>query len=52
MRRGGKLAWVHVASTPTLTRYAVQAKRGSEATDAMGILPTSTGVSVHDGCTT
>ena len=52
VRRGGKLAWVHVASTPTLTRYAVQATRGSEATDAMGILPTSTGVSMHDGFTT
>ena len=39
VRRGGTLAWVHVASTPTLTRYAVQAKRGREATDVMGILP-------------
>ena len=43
VRRGGTLAWVHVASTPTLTRYAVHAKRGSEATDAMGILPDFTG---------
>ncbi len=49
VRRGGTLAWVHVASTPTLTRYAVHAKRGREATDAMGILPDYTGVSVHDG---
>jgi transposase len=49
VRRGGKLAWVHVASTPTVTRYAVHAKRGSAATDAMGILPDYTGVSVHDG---
>ena len=49
VRRGGTLAWVHVACTPTLTRYAVHAKRGSEATDAMGILPDFTGVSVHDG---
>ena len=52
VRRGGKLAWVHVASTPTLTRYAVHAKRGSEATDAMGLLPDYTGVSVHDGLKT
>jgi transposase len=49
VRRGGTLVWVHVASTPTLTRYAVHAKRGGEATDAMGILPDYTGVSVHDG---
>jgi len=49
VRRGGRLAWVHVASTPTVTRYAVHATRGSEATDAMGILPDFTGVSVHDG---
>ena len=49
VRRGGTLAWVPVASTATLTRYAVHAKRGSEATDAMGILPDFTGVSVHDG---
>jgi transposase len=49
VRRAGTLAWVHVASTPTLTRYMVHAKRGSEATDALGILPGFTGVSVHDG---
>ncbi len=49
VRRGGRLAWVHVASTSRLTRYAVHAKRGHEATDAMGILPGFTGVSVHDG---
>ena len=49
VRRGGRLAWVHVASTSRLTRYAVHAKRGHEATDAMGILPDFTGVSVHDG---
>ena len=49
MRRGGRLAWAHVASTARLTQYAVHAKRGSEATDAVGILPACTGVSVHDG---
>src|SRR5260221_357493 len=47
--RGGRLAWAHVASTRRLTHYAVHAKRGTEATDAMGILPDFTGVSVHDG---
>ena len=52
VRRAGKLAWAQVASTRRLTRYAVHAKRGREATDAMGILPGFTGVSVHDGWTT
>ncbi len=49
VRRGGRLAWTHVASTKTLTHYGAHAQRGSEATDAIGILPTFTGVSVHDG---
>ncbi len=49
VRRGGRLAWAHVASTGRLTHYAVHAKRGGEATDAVGILPHCTGVSVHDG---
>ena len=49
VRRGGRLTWALVASTTRLTHYAVHAKRGSEATDAVGILPKFTGVSVHDG---
>ena len=49
VRRMGRLAWAHVACTPTLTHYAIQAKRGHVATDAIGILPGATGVSVHDG---
>jgi transposase len=49
VRRNGQLAWAHVASTPQLTHYAIHAKRGSEATTAMGILPGYQGVSVHDG---
>jgi transposase len=52
VRRGGRLAWGHVASTSQLTRYTVHAKRGSAATDAMGILPEYSGVSVHDGLPT
>ena len=49
VRRGGQLAWAHVASTSRLTHYAIHSKRGREATDAIGILPDFTGVSVHDG---
>jgi transposase len=49
VRRSGRLAWAHVASTARLTHYAIHAKRGSEATDAVGILPAFRGVSVHDG---
>jgi transposase len=49
VRRGGQLAWAHVASTNRLTHYAIHAKRGAEATDAIGILPAFGGVSVHDG---
>jgi transposase len=49
VRRAGTLAWAHVASTARLTHYAIHAKRGHAATDAIGILPEYTGVSVHDG---
>ncbi len=49
VRRGGKLAWAHVTCTERLTHYAIHAKRGSAATEAIGILPTYQGVSVHDG---
>lgn len=49
VRRSGRLAWAHVASTPRLTHYAIHAKRGSEATEAIGILPGYRGVSIHDG---
>lgn len=49
VRQAGCLAWAHVASTGRLTHYAIHAKRGSAATETIGILPGFTGVSVHDG---
>jgi transposase len=45
----GKNAWLHVASTDQLTWYATHPKRGQEALDALGVLPTVRGRVVHDG---
>jgi transposase len=45
----GHRHWMHVSSTEQLTHYAVHAKRGKEALDAIGILKGFEGVSVHDG---
>jgi transposase len=45
----GQRHWMHVSSTEQLTHYAVHPKRGKEALDAIGILESFAGVSVHDG---
>ncbi len=47
-RVAGRLAWVHVACTPTWTHLTVHAKRGVKATDAAAVLPMFHGVAVHD----
>ncbi len=49
LRIAQRLGWVHAASTQSLTRYTVHAKRGSEAMDDAGVLPGFTGVAMHDG---
>ena len=48
LRVEGKLWWLHVASTATLTWYQVHSRRGREALEAANILPHFTGVAVHD----
>jgi transposase len=48
MRCEKKLHWLHVASSQRVTSYTLHAKRGREATDAMGLLPQFSGVAVHD----
>jgi transposase len=51
MNIGGKTAWLHVASTPSLTFYAPHKKRGHEAMEEIGVLPRFGGRAVHDGLT-
>ena len=44
----GKRAWLHTVSTLTLTYFAAHAKRGSKATNDIGILPDFKGILMHD----
>lgn len=45
----GKRKWLHVTCTEGLTHYAVDDKRGKEATDRIGILSHFHGRAIHDG---
>lgn len=45
----GKRQWAHAASTERLTHYGRHARRGSAATESIGILPRFQGTAVHDG---
>ena len=44
----GKLHWLHSASTEFLTLLHVHKKRGTEGSDAGGILPFFEGIATHD----
>ncbi len=48
MRVEGKLHWLHVLCTKTLTFYGIHPKRGTEAMEAMDILPHCRGWVGHD----
>lgn len=48
LRIEGKLSWLHSAGTASATFYFPHARRGTEAMEAMGILPGYEGVAVHD----
>jgi transposase len=44
----GRLAWVHCARTGNYTLLMVHPRRGKAAMEAMGVLPSFTGIAVHD----
>jgi len=48
VNKKGRLYWVHNCSSSFLTYYTLHEKRGKEAMDAMGVLPSYSGVVVHD----
>jgi transposase len=49
VRVAGKGYWEHVTSTARLTHYHVDASRGQDALNTIGILPLFKGISIHDG---
>jgi transposase len=49
MKFQGKRHWLHVASNDKYTCYLAHPKRGTEAINAMEILPEFKGTAVHDG---
>ncbi|WP_429690955.1 IS66 family transposase [Bacillus mycoides] len=49
MRVENKTQWLHTASTPEVTFQHIHQKRGKEAMDAGEILPSFSGIAMHDG---
>jgi transposase len=47
-RVDGRLHWVHCARTAKYTLLMVHPRRGRQAMEAMGILPSFAGIAVHD----
>lgn len=47
-RTAGCLHWLHSASTAMFVHLSVHRRRGTEATDAAGVLPAFTGIAMHD----
>jgi transposase len=48
LRVDGRLHWLHSASTATFTLLHIHRRRGREAMNDHGVLPTFTGTAVHD----
>lgn len=48
MRVKKELQWLHVSATDSLTHYEIHEKRGTEAMEAIGILPKFKGRAIHD----
>lgn len=48
----GDRIWLHSSSTKEVTHYGVDAERGKDATDRIGILPNRNGKIVHDNWAT
>jgi transposase len=48
LRCQGRNHWLHSASTPRFSRLFFHRRRGTEAMNAMGVLPGFTGTAVHD----
>ncbi|PHD52016.1 transposase [Bacillus toyonensis] len=49
MRVENKTQWLHTASTPEVTLQHIHQKRGKESMDAGEILPSFSGIAMHDG---